>query len=251
MDKIVIYITVFIGFFALIYGFEKNLYFSAFLSFVVVVLVFIGYKIENYIKSNGNKILNKVVYFFTRSDKKYNVLHKHCTYTCLKENQYTFKKEYEILPKCSDLDRINDRFAWSAPSNGCKIMPTKTKHSINKKWLQESWTCYSIYFNEQCKKDKSYYVGSEISDLIDTTNTVVPFLSNTIDRKTKRITLEVVFSNDLKPKKAKFESFSSKYGLSSNYEEELAYDSDIRGFKKTIEYPRKGWRYVISWDEKI
>lgn len=184
----------------------------------------------------------------TKNEKNYNIVSKHSVYTCLGNNTYSFVKKYEIQPRIDDLDRMNDRFSWSAPPTGCIINPLESNHKINTIWQQESWTCFSIYFNKACKKHKPYTVGSEITNLIDTTNSAVPFLSNTIDRKTKCVTLEVVFPKDAHPTKAKFEIFSSDCGVNSNFEEELAYDSDIGGFKRTVHYPRKGWRYVISWN---
>lgn len=234
--------------FALAYSIKVSFAFATIVAIASILIVLIGFKIENYIKTNGNDIINKIVYLFTISDKGYNIKSKQSTYTYNGNDSYTFKKVYEIIPTTKDLDRINDRFAWSAPSAGCYIDPTKSNHSINTIWQQESWTCYSIYFNEVSKKGVPYSVGSEISNLVDTTKCVVPFLSNTIDRKTECLTLEVIFPKDSHPNKAKYEVFSSNCSLNSNQEEELEYDSDIGGFKRIIHYPRKGWRYVISWN---
>ncbi len=247
MTKLITYFSIGTASFALVYAFDKNLYCSLFVAFLSILITFLGFKIENYVKTSGNEILNKLVYFVTRSDKKYNIHHKCSTYTYLGNDLYTFRKRYEIVPTTKDLDRISDRFAWSAPSAGCKIKPTEANHKINTIWQKESWTCYSIYFNEVCKKRKKYSVGSEISNLVDTTSCAVPFLSNKIDRKTCCLTLEVIFPQNSHPNKAKFEIFSSNSELDSNYEEEIAYDSDIGGFKRIVHYPRKGWRYVISW----
>ncbi len=248
MNRVITYFSVGTAAFAFVFGFEKNLHLAAFVAIICILLAFLGFKIENYIKTNGNQLLNRFVYLFTKGDKKYNIKNKQSTYTYNGNNSYTFKKNYEIIPTIKDLDRVNDRFAWSAPSAGCNINPTESKHCINTIWQQESWTCYSIYFNEECKKGKPYPVGSEISNLIDTTQCAVPFLSNTIDRKTECLTLQVIFPKDCHPTKAKFEIFSSNSSLNSTKEEELAYDGDIGGFKRIIHYPRKGWRYVISWN---
>ena len=247
MTKFITYFSVGTASFALVYAFDENIYLSLIIAIACILLTCLGFKIENFIKTSGSDFINKLVYCVTRSDKKYNIYHKRSTYTYLGNNTYTFTKKYEIIPTASDLDRINDRFAWSAPSAGCKISPTEDNHKINTIWQKESWTCFSIYFNEAIKKRKKYTVGSEISNLIDTTSCAVPFLSNKIDRKTWCLTLEVIFPPNLHPDKAKFEIFSPNSELDSNYEEEIAYDSVIGGFKRIIHYPRKGWRYVISW----
>ena len=184
----------------------------------------------------------------TKNEKNYNIVHKHSIYTYLGNDTYMFEKKYKIQPRKNDLDRMNDRFSWSAPSAGYVASPTESNHKINKTWQQDSWTCFSIYFNEVCKKYKTYTAGSKITNLIDATNSAVPFLSNTIDKKTKCITLEVVFPKDEHPQKAKFEVFSSDCGENSTFETDLAYDSEIGGFKQIVHYPRKGWKYVISWN---
>lgn len=248
MNRIVTYFSVATAAFALAFGFEQKVNFATLLALICVFITFLGYRLEHYIRTNGNDILNKFMYFMTKNENNYNIVNKHSIYTCLDNNSYTFVKKLEIEPRIGDLDRINERFSWSAPSAGCIINPTESTHRINTIWQQESWTCFSIYFNKVCEKRKTYCVGSEITNLIDKTNSAVPFLSNTIDRKTKCITLEVVFPKDSHPDKAKFEIFSSNCGINSNYEEEISYDRDIGGFKKVVHYPRKGWRYVISWN---
>ena len=247
MNKVITYFSVGSAAFALIFGFDRNAFCATVVALICIFLTFMGFKAENYIRTNGNELLNRVVYCLTKNDKKYNIRHKHSVYEYAGNDTYVFRKKYEIIPTINDLDRINDRFAWSAPSAGCIIKPTESKHSINTIWLQESWTCYSIYFNETCRRKVPYPVGSEISNLVDTTKSAVPFLSNTIDRKTECLTLEVIFPKDSHPTKAKFEIFSSNSSLNSNKQEELTYDSDIGGFKRIIHYPRKGWRYVITW----
>lgn len=235
--------------FALVYGFEQNVCAATLACLACILLVFCGFKIETYIKANGNEILNRIIYLLTKNEKKYNVLHKHIIYSYLGNDQYTFEKKYEISPMVRDLDRVNDRFSWSVSSAGCDIMATNAGHTINKVWQQEMWTCYTIYLNEIPVKCKPYNVGSLISNLVDTTHSVVPYLSNTVDKKTKCTTLVVKFPKDDHPELAKFEVFSSKAGMDSNYEENLAYDDGVGGFTRTVRYPRKGWRYVISWEK--
>lgn len=93
------------------------------------------------------------------------------------------QKKYSILPMTNDLDRMNDRFSWSAPSNECVITATEKNHTIGDRLLQELWSCYSICFNEICNKKVPYNAGVKCSNLIDVTNSAVPFLSNTVDKK--------------------------------------------------------------------
>lgn len=248
MNKIVTYFSVGTAAFALAFGFEKNLFVATLVAMGCVLLTALGYKLESYIKTNGNQLLDHIVYWFTKSDEIYNIKNKQSTYTYNGNDSYTFRKNYEIIPTINDLDRMDDRFSWSAPSAGCDIDSTESKHSIKTVWQREFWTCFSIYFNEECKKRKPYKVGSVVSNLVDADHTAVPFLSNTIDRKTKCLTLVVVFPKDCHPATAKFNVFPSDTSLNSIAEEDLAYDDVIGGFKRIIHYPRKRWRYVISWN---
>lgn len=248
MTKIITYFTVGTSAFAITFGFERNVCLSILVCILCILLAFCGFKIEAYIKANGNDMLNRLIYFFTRNEKKYNIIHKHITYNCLGNNRYSFEKKYEIFPIIKDLDRFNDRFCWSAPSAGCHI-EARLPHTINRVWQQEMWTCYTVFFNEMPPKRKSYSVTSSVADLVDTTCCVVPYLSNTVDKKTQCTTLIVTFPPNEHPATAKFAVFSAKAGMDPNYEESLEYDEAVGGFKRTVHYPRKGWRYVISWDK--
>lgn len=249
MEKVIVYFSVVIAVFALFLSTSQSFFIATVASFACILLIFIGYKIEAFISTNGNALLNRIVYWFTKRQCKYIVLEKHITYTYKGNDSYEFKKEYTILPKTNDLDRFNDRFRWSASSTGCSITPIQKNHSINSTIQQELWTCYDVYFGINCSKNKPYAVGSLISNLQDTNKSAVPFLANTVDKKTKSTTLEVVFPRNSHPKSAKFKIFSTKDDMIPIHEETLAYDNIVGGFKKNILYPRKCWRYVIAWNQ--
>lgn len=102
----------------------------------------------------------------------------------------------------NDLDRMNDRFSWSAPSNECVITATEKNHTIGDRLLQELWSCYSICFNEICNKKVPYNAGVKCSNLIDVTNSAVPFLSNTVDKKNATYHFASRFSRKLPSSKS-------------------------------------------------
>lgn len=249
MNTLITYFTVGTAMYAIVYAVDGSMFYSFLACAIAIALTFFGFRIDAFIEANGNDLLNKIIYYFTRSYKNYNILHKHVTYTYLGNKEYSFKKEYELEPLTDELDRFDDRFDWSAPSDKCVITPTESDHQITNVWLEESWTRYTVYFGGTAKKGESYKVGSVISDLIDSNDSAVPFLTNTIDKKTKKTTLEVVFPQNDHPDTVKYAIFSNNSGMEAIHEETLEYDISVRGFKKTIYFPRKGWRYVISWEK--
>lgn len=130
MNKILTCFSVGASVFAISLSLDCKIYISIVCGLLSILLVLIGFKIELYIKANGNNLLNKIVYFFTPNDKLYNILSKHSIYTYFGcndngSNIYEFTKKYSILPMTNDLDRMNDRFSWSAPSNECVITATE------------------------------------------------------------------------------------------------------------------------------
>lgn len=248
MNRLITYFSIGSAAFALAYGFERDLTISAIVCAVCVLVAIVGFRVEAFVKASGNDMLNRVLYFFSKDEKKYNVNHKRVTYNYLGNDRYSFEKKYEILPKIADLDRLNDRFSWSVPAVGYTIK-VEPPHTAKQIWQQDMWTCYSVCFNETPEKNKPYKVISEVVDLVDTTRSAAPYMSNTIDKKTKCTTMVVTFPTNDHPTTAKFQVFSAKSGMDPNREETLMYDAGVGGFKKTVNYPRRGWRYVISWEK--
>lgn len=215
-----------------------------------LIVILIGFWIENRIKTNGNDILNRLIYYLTKGDKKYIIESKNVTYVCNADDTYEFGKKYEIYPTCNDLDRIDDRFSWSAPSTGMEITPSEEGHAINQIWQQDMWTRFCIYFGQSCKKHKLYTTGALISKLNDQNKLAVPFLANTIDRKTKRLTMIVKVPKELVLGEGKLKVYSVKNKTREIISEDLAYDDNVEGFTRIVNYPRKGWKYVIYWNVK-
>ena len=63
--------------------------------------------------------------------------------------------------------------------------------------------------------------------------------------------MTVVFPENSTPTNGKFSVYAD--GLRSSdamvSSDDLVYNEGDRTFEKTIDYPRKGWRYVITWED--
>ena len=73
------------------------------------------------------------------------------------------------------------------------------------------------------------------------------WLIKTVDRKTKLLIMRICFENIEAPPKATFKVCSVKNPSKEIYTEELVYDSVIKGFSISVNFPRQNWKYVISW----
>ncbi len=147
--------------------FNNSIGISCLFGIGALALSTIGFFIESKAKYFGNTKLNKLIYYFSQNDREYNYDLKEFTYTCMKNNEYKVGKNFIIYPIGNKIDRIADRFAWSAPSAKAIVSPIISGHEISDFRQQELWTYYYIYFHHICEKHKPYKTGSIIHNLID------------------------------------------------------------------------------------
>lgn len=229
------------------YMFNNNIYDSCLFGLFAFILSIIGFSLEKRAPYFWNTKFNKVLYFLSRGDKEYNIDCKEYIYTRLSNTEYKFEKIINIYPNCNDLDRIPERFAWSAPSNSAVIEPIISGHEITAVRQQELWTYYSVYFHQTCKKHTSFKTGSVIHNLVDEHGQAVPFLSVTVDHKTKLLVMRVCFEIEKPPEHAVFKIYSAKNPSKEIYSENLEFDHVIKGFSRTVDFPRQNGKYTIIW----
>lgn len=230
--------------------FNSDIILSCFFGLCALMLCIIGFTIESKASYFWNTKLNKFLYYLSKNDKEYNITCKEFIYTCINNNEYKSEKNITLYPTCNNLDRIMERFAWSAPANKAIIDPLVPNQEICGFHQRELWTYYFVYFHHVCERHKIFKTGSVIHNLIDENNEAAPFLSATVDRKTKLLIMKVCFDNSIHPTNATFKVFSTKNPREEIYSEELSYDNVINGFSKIIDFPRQNWKYVISWEER-
>lgn len=230
------------------YMFNNDPVCSCVIGIVVSMLYGLGIYIQGKATYFWNNKFNKLLYYLSKNDREYNVISKEITYTCINEKEYKSEKNIVIYPTSNNVDRINEKFAWSARSAGARIRPLKDGHEIKAIRQEELWTCYSVYFNHTCQKHKEFETGSVIENLFDENGEVVPFLSATVERKTKKLIMRVKFDENKSSLRATFKVFTPKCKSKEIYSEELSFDAVSKGFTYVIDFPRPHWKYIISWE---
>lgn len=87
-----------------------------------------------------------------------------------------------------------------------------------------------------------------INNLQDPEGLAVPFFSCMVTRRTKQLILTVEFTAENKPIGEVLFKVKAAGKDIGNWEV-LKFDPKIDGYTKTIDYPRKGWQYIISWEK--
>ena len=248
-EKIMTVLTAAIAVASLGYALNPT-YLTLILCFVVTsVVVLVGLWIDYKIRRNGNAFLRRIAYYFTRKDSDYDIEQLQCSYSCLGNGLYTSKRIVESKSNRNDLQGLDNRYRWSAPSSMAIVEPIENGQSIKGMHQEDDWIHYTVNFGRVCKKGKTIRSGSIIKNLQDTDNKACPFLSCVIQKKTKQLTMSVEFPKDNKPEGEVIFKVTA-YGKQVGENEVLEYNTKVDGYTKTVEYPRKGWRYVISWEKK-
>ena len=219
------------------------------LCFVITSLVVsLGLWIDYKIKRNGNALLRRIAYFFTKKDDDYDFEQVQCVYSCLGNAVYSSKQIVELKSNKNDLQGFDGRYRWSAPSSMAIVEATEPGQSIKGMHQEDDWMHYTVDFGKVCKKGKTIRSGSAIKNLQDDANQACPFLSYTIQRKTKQLIMCVEFPNGSEANGDVVFKVTA-YGKQIGDNQTLRYNTKVGGYTKTVEYPRKGWRYVISWEK--
>lgn len=203
--------------------------------------------LDEKIKTKGNQWLNKILYYLTRRSEDYDYQNMEITYSCLSNHKYECRSIIDLQAN-KPIRNINEHFRWSTDSSAAIIVPYDETHRVRGLHQENDWTYYSVDFGRLYRKYETIITGSKITNLNDPNNLAVPFLSYTVVRKTKQLTLTVEFPEDGLPNGDvvfKTKAFNKEIGTPKV----LRYNSEIEGFSETIMYPRKGWQYIISWEK--
>lgn len=240
--------------FVYIFYAENNLLCILWFVLALVVAV-IGFFAEKRIRKNGNKLFDAIVYFFTpngvkiyqENDHKYNVEKFETKYSILDNNTYELSKKLTIKSYDEDFSFLEEGFCWSAPYDEIELTPLCSKHTINNEvYSRENYKRYKIQFNQTYSTKDKIEVGSTVR--LKSATYPDEFFGITIKRKTKHLVMDVYFDSSRLPQNpVVFKTYSSKFKEKTI--QILQCDSN-KNYHISIKYPRKGWRYVISWDKK-
>lgn len=232
--------------FVALFGYQRpTLILTTIASFVLCVLCF---WVESIIKTKGFAIANRIMYFLSRSRAGYIEKEKRFIYERLSDNNWKFTKQYTLLSRSNTLDGFDDRFCWSVDSSNAGISAINDEHRVCNIRQQEIWTVYTVKFNKIVAKGEEIQTGTVIDNLEDKNKKAVPFLSATISAKTKVLKMTVKIPKQYHPSNAKFEVFSSANTDARISSCDLEYNEAEQGFTKMVLYPRRNWKYVITWD---
>lgn len=214
-----------------------------------------GFVLEKAMKGKSNKLINWIVYLFTfngttikeNNDKRYNVKKFSATYSILSNGNYELRRNYTLISYDTDIKEIEEGFNWTTQADSKTITPIVKDQTIDKSKIKryEGYERYPIEFNNTYIKKQEIETGSLVK--LHSNESPEPFLAYTITRKTKILTLDVHFSAGCLPlDKVLFKAYNSR--RKEKVVGELCPDGS-GNFHVTVEFPRIGWRYVISWEK--
>ena len=205
--------------------------------------------LEHCIKRSGSDFINRCMFRFTRTGR-YSVEEKRLLYERLDKQSWRNTKRYILKSNSSEFEEFDDRYDWSADSSGSRVTPIDQSHSIHSLSNHDQWTVFTVRFNKRIAKKSTIETGCIIDDLVDVDEKVRPFLSTTIDRKTRLLVMTVKIPAEFCPVNAKLEVYSSPVTDRDRKVETkvLLYNSETQEISATIHYPRKNWKYYICWE---
>ena len=231
--------------FVYIYNPDKKMAMIIFGATVLISILL--FYLEHVIKQNGSKLANAFVFYFTKNGK-YIVKEKTFVYEQKNAKNWEAEKKYTIESRCNALEEIEDKFNWSAKSSEePQIIALENGQKICRIHEQEKWTLFTIRFNRSVSRRKSIYTGAGITNLIAEPSEVKPFLAAHVDTKTRRLKMIAKIPAQFKPINAKFSAYIAS-SATPVFSRDIQYEAEEESFIETIEYPRKKWRYVITWE---
>lgn len=252
MERVLTALSMGLGVGSFVYSFAGNIYTSLLFCALTIILICVSFFIESEIKAHGNDFVNKLMYYISRDEYRYNIENERCTYSYLGNGEYECEKRISIKLNANDVDYIEERYSWTSDSKSANLLTVNSNDNISHIHKDGLWTCYTIDLGGIRNRNEVYQTGSKITNLIDPNGEALPFYSTYVTKKTKVLIITVKFPKDQLPSNDVY--FHSKptddSKAISTKPEILEYDATRGGYSKTVHFPRKGWQYVISWGKK-
>lgn len=218
---------------------------SAILAFLISCFLFF---LEGFFRRQKSLIVNFIAYLFQKTKRGCIVEEHQCYYERLDMYKWQFSKKYRLKSKNNTFDHFDDRFCWSSDSSRAKITPSEAGQEITGIRGQQIWTVYTTKFHT-VPRGNTINTGSIISNLIDSTCSVRPFLSVTVLPKTRLLRIAVKIPAEFGPINPTLEIHSSSGMDSLISSQPLTYNEITQEIEMPpVRFPRFNWRYVIIWD---
>jgi hypothetical protein len=147
----------------------------------------------------------------------------------------------------SGLTHFTQKYRWTG-SGKCTIRVLTPGFKIVNEREEgiAPWDFFDIEFPHTLKKNEQ--VNFEIEwELVDEKNSFVPFLSYTTDVETKYLLLEVIFPENLAPKRAYSYEFTNYMDILPIETNEIHWSKETKRLHYEITHPKKYHRYLIRW----
>ncbi|WP_027628207.1 hypothetical protein [Ruminiclostridium cellobioparum] len=198
------------------------------------------------------RLHNPVYKIYLKTDFKYVILKKYCTYQYKSYTTMEYKKRIKLKVTGKNIDRYYDKYNWTGYGK-VSITSNVKDHKILMTAKRDAFQQLEVYFG------KSYKKGDIIEFCLtymfeDVENKAIPILSTTIVEPTSDLNLKVILPKTFGIAKASFEAFpciDSRLPLVSGelfFDDSTVEDNTTTAVEWSVPEPLMLLVYSIKWD---
>ena len=203
--------------------------------------------IEKKLLYSNHKWLDMIAYIFTKNDFNYFVKEKIIEYRIESEHCAKYKLSANIcVLRQEDNFHYNGRYVWNQEEPIEVILndPNQFRYTTSENL---KWSNIDIFPTTSIPKAKSEYsIGFVLKNLFIVKLTKQSFLSCKVIEKINHLKLVAYVDPQLHPSSKATLEIQKYLGIKIS-EEEVTYDEALHTYSKTLNYPRKGRKYIIHW----
>ena len=218
---------------------------------LTVILCFIISYIWSKVVDSNHKWIDAVFFLFSKNKQPYMVVDKIINYSLLNDKEATYNLTCDLISKSKNLDFCyKGRYHWEQDDDiKVSVSPGFTyKCSEDFKWSNVDVTPGK---NRIIHKGDSVKCGFSLENLKITKLSKHSYLSCKMIEKVRHLKLVATVPASLKPTKKAIFVVQNSFGdeisseeITCNYNKE----THEKTYEKTIDYPRRGRKYIIKWD---
>jgi hypothetical protein len=189
--------------------------------------------------------------FFSRANGGFIIDEEARQYEQISATEYRYTAFRKAEAKKDGIKKFDGRFAWSSNSRQARILPSAEGQSIVDISDDGIWTVFSVMLERPYKNGEEIRTGYIISSLIDSDGLARPFLSVTTRHKIKTLRLEVLLPEDdrVSDDTIRGAVIDTNVNVVGEFAVDSFFDENTKKqhLRAAIKYPRKGYRYRITW----